>query len=81
MSQLKIEEERQSHDFEIVLLDKDYDPVQNCLVPNGKKVSYCSDEGSKIWDFWQKHEDMMKAKMGKRGRKKNRKRQKKNKED
>lgn len=77
MTEISFSEERQYADFEIVLLDKKYCPIQKTLVPTGKKVSFCSDNGNDIADFYEKHEQMQKAKAGKRGRKRNRKQNKK----
>ena len=77
MGEIKFQEEKQYADFEIVLLDKEYCPVRKRLVPTGKKVSYCSNNGDDIYEFWQKHEELQKAKSGKKGRKRNRKQEKK----
>lgn len=77
MNQIKFQEEKQYADFEIVLLDKQYCPVQKKLVPTGKKVSFCSDSGDEIYNFYQKHEELQKAKAGKKGRKRNKKQDKK----
>jgi hypothetical protein len=77
MSQINLQEDKQYADFEIVLLEKQYCPIQKRLVPTGKKVSYCSNSGDDLWKFYEKHEEMQKAKAGKKGRKRNRKQDKK----
>lgn len=77
MNQINFQEEKQYADFEIVLLDKQYCPIQKRLVPTGKKVSFCSDNGGDIYSFYKKHEEMQKTKGGKKGRKRNKKQDKK----
>ena len=77
MTEISFQEEKQYAEFEVVLLEKRYCPSEKRLVPTGKKVSYCSSEGDKIWEFYQKHEGMQKAKAGKKGRKRNREQGKK----
>lgn len=70
MSEITFREEKQSADFEIVLLERDR--LGN---PTGKKISYMSNEGSKICEFHDKHCEMQKAKMGKNKRKRRNKKQ------
>lgn len=77
MTEIKFQEERQYADFEIVLLEKEYCPNRKMMVPTGRKVSFCSDNGNDIADFYEKHEQMQKAKGGRKGRKRNRKQSKK----
>ena len=55
---LDIQEEKQSHDFQIVLLDRD-----KFGKPTGKKAYYSSNEGSKIEEFFLKHQEQMKARL------------------
>lgn len=55
-------------DFEIVLLDRDRHGN-----PTGKKRSFSSDNGSEIYDFYVKHEAIMKAIQRKKGKNKTKK--------
>jgi len=79
MSKINFLEEKQSADFQIVLLDKQYCPITKKLVPTGKKVVYSSDNGSDIASFYYKHEQDMKARGGKKRNRRNRKKNKGNK--
>ena len=72
MSEINFQEEKQVADFQLVLLDRDRNGR-----PTGKKYVYSSNEGSELADLYQKHVDAMKAKMGRKGRKRNRKQDKK----
>lgn len=67
------EEAKQDSDFQLVLLDKDYCPITKTLVPNGKKVTICSNDGADLDKFLQKHESDLKQKMPRKKRRKNKK--------
>jgi len=75
MNAIQIQEEKQAADFQIVLLDKKYCPIQKKLVPTGKKISYSANDGNSIWEFYQKHEEMQKAKAGRKKRRNKNKKQ------
>jgi hypothetical protein len=72
MTDINLQEEKQVADFQIVLLDRDKNGR-----PTGKKFVYSSNDGSDLADFYQKHENTMKAKMSNKKRRRNRNKNKK----